>query len=593
MKFNPFSRDDINLFKRTSNYVKPYKVRFMLAFFCVLSGVVFGLVQPLIWAKILGGLFSKNFTILITMVEYMILFFVLNTIVEFLQSYIFSSLNQKIIFDIKRDMFTKILNLPIKAFDNMMPGEFISRLNNDASVISKIITDQLLNNIVNVLKVLIIGVVMFSISVELSLVVLIAFPCTYFLFLFFGKIMRKKQSEIAKLNDSYFGNIQESVLGIREIKCMGIKNTKLRKFMLMGDVLKEKSINIGILNSISGVFSGSIEFVTELLLILLGFYIITKGQLGVEIYIAFAAYSGMFNNSLMEITKLNSSIQQALVSIGRIFELLDNLNFSVEKFGKVNKNQILGEIKFENVCFDYNNNINVLKGITFNIKPNKKVAFVGASGVGKTTLSNLLMRFYDVSSGSIKIDDVNIEDYDEDSIRRHISAVRQEPFLFNMSIKENLLLSKPDATMEEIIASCTSAYIHDHIVSMPLGYDSIVGERGVNFSGGQRQRIAIARAILKKSKIILFDEATSALDNESQYAIKNAIDLLAKCHTVIIIAHRLFTVIDADEIIVLKDGKIVGIGSHEILLNNNVTYNKLYKNEVDTINKIPEGILLT
>ena len=593
MKFKPLSKEDFVLLKRTGNYVRPYKARFLLAFICVLSGIGFGLAQPLIWAKLLTSLFGHDYSIMIKMVKYMILFFVLTTSIGFFQSYIFSTLNQKMIFDIKRDMFSKILQLPIRAFDEMRAGEFMSRLNNDASVISNIITGQFLNSIINLLRILIIGAVMFSISTKLSLVILIAFPCTYFIFLFFGKILRKKQSEIAKINDSYFSAIQESVVGIREIKCLGIKGYVLEKFINLVETLKKKSIHIGILENMSSVSTQTVKFVTQVIAIILGFYLITKGQLKVEMFIAFMAYAELFSGSLMELTKLNSNIQQALVSITRIFELLDNLSYSVERYGKNNVSDINGDILFDNIHFNYKSDVNVLKGITFNIKPNKKVAFVGGSGVGKTTLFNLLLKFYEPSNGSIKIDGTNIREFNEDSLRKHISIVRQDPFLFHMSIKENLLLAKPNASMDEIIDACTSAFIHEHISSMPLGYDSIVGERGVNFSGGQRQRIAIARVFLKKSKIVLFDEATSALDNESQYAIKKAMDKLALNSTVVIIAHRLFTVIDADEIIVVEDGRIVGIGKHETLIDNNITYSNLYKTEVDAINKNQKGVLLT
>ncbi|RPH33391.1 MAG: ABC transporter ATP-binding protein [Bacteroidales bacterium] len=592
MKLNPFSHEDLVLFKRTANYVKPYKGRFLLAFICVLSGIGFSLAQPLIWAKLLTSLFGQDYSTMLTMVKYMVVFFTLTTTIGFIQSYIFSTLNQKMIFDIKWDMFSKILNLPIKAFDEMRAGEFMSRLNSDASVISNIITGQFLNSIINVLRILIIGIVMFSISLKLSLVVLIAFPCTYYIFYFFGKLLRKRQSEIAKLNDSYFSTIQESVVGVREIKCLGIKGIILSKFKTLSESLKNKNIQIGILENTSSVSTQAVKFTTQVIAILLGFFLIAQGQLKVEMFIAFMSYSELFSSSLMELTKLNSNLQQALVSIGRIFELLDNLSYSIDKYGKDEVALIKGEIEFENIHFNYNSNVNVLKGISFNIKPNRKVAFVGGSGVGKTTLFNLLLRFYNPSNGSIKIDNINIEEFNEESLRKHISIVRQEPFLFRMTIKDNLLLANPNASMLELINACTNAYIHDHIVSLPDGYDSIVGERGINFSGGQRQRIAIARSFLKKSKIVLFDEATSALDNESQYAIKQAIDKLALKSTVVIIAHRLFTVIDADEIIVIDDGKVVGVGTHETLIKNNHTYTNLYKTEVDTINKNTQGILL-
>lgn len=592
MKLYSFSKNDFSLFRRTAYYVRPYKLRFLLAFVCVLSGIGFGLAQPLIWAKLLTSLFGQDYAIMLTMVKYMVVFFVLTITIGFIQSYIFSSLNQKMIFDIKRDMFSKILNLPIKAFDEMRAGEFMSRLNNDAAVISNIITGQLLSSIINVLKIFIIGVVMFSISVKLSLVVLFAFPSTYFIFSFFGKILRIKQAEIAKINDSYFSTVQESVVGIREIKCLGIKSYILNKFIILGQTLKKKSIKVGIIDSTANFSTQTVKFATQVIAILLGFYLITKGQLKVEMFIAFMAYADQFSSSLMELTKLNSNIQQALVSIGRIFELLDNLSYASEKYGKEDVDLIKGDIEFNNIHFNYDSNVNVLKGISFNISHNKKIAFVGGSGVGKTTLFNLLLRFYDPSNGSIKIDDINIEDFNEESLRRHISIVRQEPFLFRMSIKDNLLLAKPDASDQELIDACKAAYIHDHISSLPLGYNSIVGESGVNFSGGQRQRIAIARAFLKKSKIVLFDEATSALDNESQYAIKKAINKMAINSTVIMIAHRLFTIIDADEIIVMDDGKIVGTGTHESLMNNNETYSKLYKTEVDAINNNQQGVLL-
>jgi ATP-binding cassette subfamily B protein len=287
----------------------------------------------------------------------------------------------------------------------------------------------------------------------------------------------------------------------------------------------------------------------------------------------------------MSLSELNSSVQQALVSIKRIFELLNNMNYPIEKFGKLDIKTIRGEIEFEKVCFNYGTKQKIINDISFTIKPNKKIAFVGKSGVGKTTLFNLLLKLYDPVSGRIKIDDMYLEDYSEETLRKHISVVRQTPFLFNMSLKENLLLANPQASNDELIEACNSAQIHRHIISLPRGYDSIVGEGGINFSEGQKQRIAIARALLKKSKIILFDEATSALDNESQYAIKKSIDAVSKNHTIIIIAHRLFTVIDADEIIVFNRGKIVGIGTHVTLLNSNSIYKQLYKKEIDTINK--------
>jgi ATP-binding cassette subfamily B protein len=585
MKLNPFSKKDIDLFKRTASYVCPYKLRFFWAFVCVLSGIGFGLIQPLVWAKLLTGLFGQNYEILVQVITYMVVLFILITLIRLIQSYLFSSLNQMMIFDIKKDMFHKILNLPIEAFDKMRSGEFMSRLNNDAGVIANLITGQLLSSIINILKVIIIGSAMFFISIKLSLVILIAFPCSYFVFIYFGRVLRKKQSEIAKLNDLYFSTVQESVVGIREIKCLGIKDSFLFRYIKLGEKLKDRGIKIGIFNSFSDVSSQTIKFTTELVAIILGFYLIINGELSVELFIAFMAYSEQFSSSLMELTQLNSNLQQALVSVERIFELLDNLSFSEEKYGKTNYQSIQGNVKFDNVYFNYEDGVDILKGISFEIPQNNTIAFVGGSGVGKTTIFNLILRFYNPIKGKISIDGYNIFDFDEKSLRNNISIVRQEPFLFNMSIKDNLQIATPNVSITEIMEACKSAFIHEYILSLPLGYDSVVGESGVNLSGGQRQRIAIARAILKKSKIILFDEATSSLDNESQFAIKEAIHKLSRACTVIIIAHRLFTVIDADKIYVMDNGVIVGAGVHDNLINDNLIYKKLYQIEVDYINK--------
>ncbi len=583
MSLNLFSKNDTILLKRAASYVKPYKALFLIAFFCILCGVGISMAQPLIWAKLITSLFDQSYSGLLFIIRYMLLLFTLSIIIGFAQSFFFSTLNERMIYDIKRDMFAKVLNLPVKAFDDMRTGEFMSRLNNDAGVIAHVITSQLLNSIIDVLRVIIVGVIMFSISVKLSLVILFAFPFNYVIFFYFGKIIRKRQAAIAKINDTYFSIVQESVSGVREIKSLGIKHNANERFLKVTNMLKNKNIKLSIIGNVSNSSSQVVKYVTEIIAIFFGFYLIKIGEIKIEMFIAFMGYTEMFSASLMALTSLNSNIQEALVSVGRIFGLLDNLNYSQEKYGNSNELAINGEIFFDNVSFGYDTKMEVLKDVSFSLKPNRKIALVGGSGVGKTTIINLLLKFYEPSKGAICIDGYNISDFNEDTLRTLISVVRQEPFLFNMSIKDNLLLANSFATMEELINACTFAYIHDFIMLLPMGYDTIVGERGVNFSGGQKQRFAIARAVLKKSKIILFDEATSALDNESQYAIKKAIDKLAKEKTLLIIAHRLFTIIDADEIIVMDNGGIVGVGSHSLLLENNAIYARLYKAEVETI----------
>lgn len=267
------------------------------------------------------------------------------------------------------------------------------------------------------------------------------------------------------------------------------------------------------------------------------------------------------------------------VAKDRIFSIMDDNCFPVEQYGNVSLKNINGSIEFKNVSFGYDDKM-VLKDINFNIEANDTVAIVGASGSGKSTIFNLLNKSYDVSDNSIFIDNIDINTLDRNTIRNHISIISQNPYLFNFSIKENFMLLGDHITMKDIKKACKLARIDDFIDSLPDKYDTILGEGGVNLSGGQKQRIAIARALLKKSKIILFDEATSALDNITQREIQSSINSISKDYTILIIAHRLSTIKDCNKIMVLQDGKIVGVGNHYELLKNNLYYQKLYENEI-------------
>ena len=271
--------------------------------------------------------------------------------------------------------------------------------------------------------------------------------------------------------------------------------------------------------------------------------------------------------------------QKTAVSIGRVNEILENKLYQDEKYGTKKINNIKGIIEFKNVTFGYPNEETTLNKLNLKLEPNKKIAIVGKSGQGKSTIFNLLTRIFDPSEGEILIDEINIKELTDESLRKNISIIRQEPFIFNRTIKDNFKLVNPNITLKEIRKYAKEAYIDDYIMSLPKKYNTILGEGGVNLSGGQKQRLSIARTLSKKSKIILFDEATSSLDNESQEYIKKTIDNLVKDHTVIIVAHRLSTIIDADIIYVVDNGKIKECGNHEELLNKSKTYNNLYTKE--------------
>ena len=304
-----------------------------------------------------------------------------------------------------------------------------------------------------------------------------------------------------------------------------------------------------------------------------------KGQISLTFFVSMTYYVYRYMWLIENINDLTQTYQKTVVSLGRVNEILENKLYKDETFGNINLKNVKGIIEFKNVTFSYPKEAITLNNFNIKIEPNKKIAIVGKSGQGKSTLFNLITRIFDTKKGEILLDGINIKDLSEESLRKNISIIRQEPFIFNRTIKENFELVNKKITLKEIRNYCKFAYIDDYIMSLPKKYNTVLGEGGVNLSGGQKQRLSIARTLSKKSKIILFDEATSALDNESQEYVKKAIDGLVKDHTVVIVAHRLSTIMDADVIYMVDKGKVVDSGTHNELLKSNEMYKKLYKKE--------------
>ena len=355
--------------------------------------------------------------------------------------------------------------------------------------------------------------------------------------------------------------------------------------------LKERSIKITVLVAISQLLLSTINVIARIAVIFMGSILVINGSLSIQYFIAFCSYSNQFSNALLNISHINLSIQQVMTALERMFFLIDGMSYFPEKFGNKRMSDVNGNIKFHNVSFQYSEGENTLNNITIDIPARSRTAIVGSSGSGKTTVFNLILKMYEPCKGSILIDDIDLNEIIEKDLRRYISVVRQEPFLFSMSIRENLLFANIDASQQEIESACKRAYIHEFIETLPNKYDTALGENGINLSGGQRQRIAIARALLKKSKILLFDEATSSLDNESQFYIKKAIDAISRDCTVVIIAHRLSTIVESDVIYVMDKGQIAGNGNHQSLMCTNTIYKSLYQSEVDLINRTSKEVV--
>lgn len=377
------------------------------------------------------------------------------------------------------------------------------------------------------------------------------------------------------------GIIGELVRGIRDIKVLNASKSFLGIVENKINEVNQERYNMSKTTLKYDLIIGGVKNITEFLTLLLGIFLINIKNISIANFLVIFTYRGKILNLMSYFSFMLEDLKDFTLSATRVFEIIDSNKFKKERFGTKHINKIKGYIEFRNVNFSYDNNRKVLKDISFKVNENEIVSFVGASGAGKSTIFSLLAKMYNINSGSILIDGININELDEDSIRGNLSIITQDPYIFNMSIKENLTSVKENLTDEEIVKACKLACLHDYIMSLPEGYNTIVGEGGLTLSGGQKQRLAIARALVQNTKIILFDEATSSLDNETQKSIQEAINNMKNKYTILIIAHRLSTVINSDRILLVEEGKISIEGTHKELLEKSKTYNKLYKLELE------------
>lgn len=476
-------------------------------------------------------------------------------------------------------VYEKVGLLPARAFEEKSSGEFINRITNDSSTIADSFR-QILRITISLFTCAIVFIYICFNSWVVALEVIIYLVLFYIISHKYLPSIKEKQKEINKEKDRAVAEVSESVRGIREIRALGIRksmNDNFKNivrniyFKINKQMITERNYNAWIY-----ILNCTLEFVIFTTCILL---IINKTG-SFAFFMAMTYYVYRFMNTIELMMNLSTSIQKMKVSIERLSEILDNKLYKDEKFGIVSKTDILGNVEFKNITFKYpNEEKEIFEEFNLTIPTGKKVAIVGKSGQGKTTIFNLLLRYFDSDAGVILVDDIPIEDFTEDSLRENIAIIRQEPFIFNKTILENLKIIDPYMSLKKIRNACKLAEIDEYIMSLPNKYDTMIGEGGINLSGGQKQRLAIARALLKNSKIILFDEATSALDNDNQSKIKQAIDNLVKDHTIIIVAHRLSTIIDADVIYLIDGGKVVASGTHKQLLKKSLIYKNLYINE--------------
>ena len=509
------------------------------------------------------------------------IYFVLDTIDSIVHTYCTGALEEvesKLTRKLGFETYKKSLNLPAVSYEEKSSGEIINRITNDADTLS-FIFGQLLRIITNIVACLVILVFIFYNSWIVGLEICFFLVLLFFTMKKYGPLMKDAHKARKVGQDKFSSLVNESIRGVREIKTLGIKKNLIKDMRnIIKDVYEKSIIEIKYRKSYhmtNRLLKSLMEvgvFIT--CLILLYFKMTT-----LTFFIAMTYYVYKFMYLIEDLSDFNKSYQRMVVSLGRINEILENRLYDDVKFGEVELDNPKGVIEFKNVTFGYPNEDTLLNNFNIKIEPNKKIAVVGASGQGKSTLFNLLTRIFDANEGVISLDGVNICDLSEDSLRKNISVIRQEPFIFNRSIIDNFRLVNQDIDLETVRKYTKMAYLDDYIMSLPEQYNTILGESGVNLSGGQKQRLSIARTLAKNSKVILFDEATSALDNKSQEFIKKSIDNLVLDHTVIIVAHRLSTIIDADIIYVVDKGQVSEKGTHKELLKKSKIYKNLYETE--------------
>ena len=559
--------------------VKEDKCKFIIATLLIIISNFFSVVSGYLIGEATQYLTDTKYTMSIL---YLVIYIIVNSVEDVglynTGSCMLELIESKVSRKLGYFTYKKAINLPAYAYEKTSSGEVINRIVNDADTLSFAFS-RLVALISSLTASLIVLVYIFINSWVLGIEIIIFVGILYLVINKYDPMLINVHKERKKVQDKFTSLVNESIRGIREIKTLGVKNNLMSNMKEIIKSIFDKSKEEVSIRKKYNALTFLLKIFLEGVVFITCAFLIYKGSITIGFFVTMTYYIYRFTNLIDNINNFSQTYQKLIVSLQRVNEILENRLYEDEIFGNEKINKVKGIIEFKNVSFSYPDEDNILNDFNIKLEPNKKIAIVGKSGQGKSTLFNLITRVFDVKEGLITLDDINIKDLTEEELRKHISIIRQEPFIFNRTILENFKIINKDIELEEIRKYTKMSYLDDYIMSLPNGYDTILGEGGVNLSGGQKQRLSIARTLAKNSEVILFDEATSALDNSSQDYIKKTIDNLIKDHTVVIVAHRLSTIMDADIIYLVDKGKVVDSGTHNELLKTNKTYKNLYETE--------------
>ena len=573
------------LIRRILSYLTPYWPQFLLVFLTILLSAVLGLLPSIITGKIVDeALVGKNMALLVRLLVMAFVTLTASQVISVLESYINSWISQRIIFDMKNQMYDHLQHMPHAFFTSEKQGDIITRMNTDISGVSSVISGTLSSIVSNIATVVTTLVALFTMSWQLALVGIVVLP----LLVLPTKSVGKKRFQLLTAGQAKHDEMNQlinetlSVSGSLLVKLFTREKREYERFVAVNEEVTQLNLKEQQSGRWFRVVMGMFTQLGPLLIYFAGgYFIITRSDPGLTVGTITATVSlvNRLYRPVESLLNIHVDFTRSLALFTRIFDYFDMENPIQSPENGLKPDVSNGDIVYDHVSFSYDPEKPLLTDIDFTVPAGKMYAIVGPSGSGKSTVVNLIPRLYDVLGGSVKIAGVDVRDFDLEYLRSCIGVVTQDSYLFNGTIRENLLYAKEDATQEELDAACFIANLNDFISTQPDGYETVVGNRGLKLSGGEKQRLSIARVILKDPKILILDEATSALDSITENAIQEALEALMEGRTSIVIAHRLSTILKADEILVVRDGRIAEQGTHEELLAKGGTYRELYETQ--------------
>ncbi|WP_185311250.1 ABC transporter ATP-binding protein [Listeria innocua] len=573
------------MLKRFFNYYKPYRTLFIIDFGCAVLAAILELAFPVAVNHVIDTLLpGKDFGLIITAALALLFFYILNTFMQYIVTYFGHMLGLNIETDMRRDLFSHLQKQPFGFYDNQKTGKLMSRMTTDLFEIGEVAHHGPEDIFISIMSLFGAFFLMLNINVKLAISTFILVPILTVLIVYFNKRMTKVTTGIFKDLGNFNAGVENAISGVRVVQAFANEPHEKGRFAVLNQAYRKSKLMFYKVMGLSFSFNYFLMRLISLFALLFGAYFTINGEISYGEFVGFILLTNVFIRPIEKINNVIESYPKGFAGFKRFLEVMDTEPAIQDEKDAKPASVFRGDIEYKDVSFEYSDGKNVLSHINLSIKAGETVAFVGPSGAGKTTICNLLPRFYDVSDGEITIDAENIKHFTLPSIRAQIGVVQQDVFLFSGTVRENIAYGKLDATNEEIEQVVKLAHLSKVVEEMPDGLDTIIGERGVKLSGGQKQRLAIARMFLKNPPILILDEATSALDTETEQVIQASLEELAEGRTTLIIAHRLATIKHADRIIVVNETGIAETGTHdELLAKENGAYKRLYDAQFNTI----------